>query len=86
MKNVDLLRTSIVNLVGGSIKEEVLVGLIGIMLDDISLEKQIKALVKRVNLDSKLSLQLIELMSTDVEKADVYNSILNMSKDHTGHA
>ena len=81
LQNKNLIRNSLVKLIGGKIKKTYLNGLFGFIVNDPSLEKDMRAVMKKMNLNSNLGLSLVELVTEDTER-DKYNAALSICKDY----
>ena len=81
LQNKNLIRNSLVKLVGSEIKKTYLNGIFGFIVNDPSLEKDMRAVMKKININSNLGLSLVELI-TDSNERDKYNAALSICKNY----
>ena len=81
LQNKNLIRNSLVRLIGKEIKTTYLHGVFGFIVNDPSLEKDMRAVMKKMNLNSNLGLSLVEIITDDTAR-DKYNAALSICKDY----
>jgi len=81
LQNKDLIRSSLIQLIGPEIKPQFLNGIFGFIVNDPTLEKDMRAVMKKCNLNSNLGLSLVELITDDTER-DKYNAALSICKNY----
>ena len=73
LQNVNMIRNNLLGLIGNEIDNDHLKALIGIIMKDLSEEKNIRNLCKFINIDGNLAINLIELVN-DNAQSDKFNS------------
>ena len=81
LQNKNLIRNSLVKLIGPEIKPKFINGVFGFIVNDPSQEKDMRAVMKKVNLNPSLGLSLVELV-TDSTERDKYNAALSVCKKY----
>ena len=81
LQNKNLIRNSLVKLIGPDIKQKFINGVFGFIVNDSTQEKDMRAVMKKVNLNANLGLSLVELV-TDSTERDKYNAALNICKKY----
>ena len=81
LQNKNLIRNNMIKLVGSEIKQNYLNGVFGFIVNDPNLEKDMRAVMKKMNLNSNLGLSLVELVTDDTQR-DKYNAALSICKDY----
>jgi hypothetical protein len=77
LQSKNLIRNSLIKLIGPEIKKKFINGVFGFIVNDPSQEKDMRAVMKKCNLNSNLGLSLVELV-TDATKRDKYNAALSI--------
>ena len=81
LQNKNLIRNSMLKLVGSKIKVKYLNGVFGFIVNDPNLEKDMRTVMKKMNLSPSLGLGLVELVTDDTER-DKYNAALSICKNY----
>ena len=81
LQNKNLIRNSLVKLIGPELKQKFINGVFGFIVNDPTQEKDMRAVMKKVNLNANLGLSLVELV-TDSTERDKYNAALNICKKY----
>lgn len=81
LQNKNLIRSSLIQLVGTEIKPQFLNGIFGFIVNDPTLEKDMRAVMKKCNLNANLGLSLVELITDDTQR-DKYNAALSICKNY----
>ena len=80
-----MIRKYLFQIITFKVKMENIEGMYGIITKDITMKNEIKTLLKKINLDSTMALNLIRFVSPKSEY-DLYNSTYQMCKDYCQNA
>lgn len=81
LQSKNLIRNSLLKLIGPEIKKKFINGIFGFIVNDPSQEKDMRAVMKKCNLNANLGLSLVELV-TDATERDKYNAALSICKKY----
>ena len=77
LQNKNLIRNSLIKLIGKQVNTRYINGLFGFIVNDPIQEKDMRAVIKKINLNADLALNLVELV-TDSTQRDKYNAALTI--------
>ena len=81
LQNINLIRSNLLELIGNEIENDHLKAIIGIIVKDLSEEKNIRNLCKFINIDGDLAINLIELVNDDAN-SDKFNAAYAICKKY----
>lgn len=81
LQNKNLIRTSLVSLIGKEIKEKYINGVYGFIVNDPTQEKDMRSVIKKINLNSQLALNIVEIVSEDFN-GDKFNAAYSICKKY----
>ena len=81
LQNTNMIKSNLLGLIGNEIEGEHLRAMIGIIMKDLSEEKNIRNLCKFINIDGNLAMSLIELVNDDAH-SDKFNAAYDICKKY----